>query len=757
MTRARFYTSVSLILFSLILVSAGTRRLLSGLPDIRVLEDYTPPLTTRLFDIKGNVIAELSIERRALLPLSRIPEDLQNAVIAVEDDQFFRHWGVSPRGMLRSALVNLTYGRVRQGGSTITQQLALQVFLKRERQGLRKWIRKIREILLAIQIERNFSKPEILQLYLNQVYFGEGAYGVQSAARIYFGKEVSELNLADCALLAGLIRAPRANSPFFSPDNAFKRRWIVLQRMNDEGMISSAQRDEAHAIPLPTEKHLPASTEAPYFVEHVRRRLERRYGTQAVWKGGLRVYTTLDLDMQKTAEAIMEKGLAEFDERALKEWQSKMESGALAVEGVELSTSPPAKIQGAFTVIDVKTGAIYAMIGGRDSVFNRAVQARRQPGSTFKAFVWAAALGSGMSAATLVEDTPVAYYSDGRDWRLLEGATDQYAINLATAPFAQSPDFKIWVPGNFDGKYLGVITLRKALALSRNVVSVRLIEQIGPPVVVDIAHRAGIRSELDPVPALGLGSSVVSPLEMTSALATFGNGGIYVLPYTIARVEDNTGKELEKHVPSEKEVMTPQLAYLTTNLLKGVVTSGTGSHAARLRRPLAGKTGTSNDNRDLWFIGYTPDLVAGAWMGYDDFASLGRKDWTGGSTVVPWWTEIMDQILKDYPKRDFSVPSGVGFHKIDKNSGMLALPGCPRNKVILEAFLEGSEPKQFCTIDHTLPEENQIIPSPQILTAPALTDLPPSSHSEESRPPLSDDDMNVLEEGAESDDALLLQ
>ena len=706
MSRTRFYALIFVLAAGVLGGSWGLRKLLMGLPDIRTLEDYQPSLSTRVLDEKGDPVAEFSIEKRALLPLNKIPVDLQNAVIAVEDDAFFKHWGISPKGIIRSAAVNFIHRRVVQGASTITQQLAKQIFLKPER----KFTRKAREVLLAMEIERNFSKPEILQYYLNQVYFGEGAYGVQAAARIYFGKEVNELTLADCALLAGLIRAPRGNDPFAHADHAQKRRAVVLQRMLEEKMITAAEKDAANAVPVPLSKPIGQDTQAPYFVEHVRKRLEQKYGTATLWRGGLKIYTTLDLEMQKQAESVMEKALSDFDAKALAEWQKKQKENPSGIgpDGVELSTIPPANIQGAFILLDVKTGAIRAMVGGRDSIFNRAVQARRQPGSTFKPFVWASALQSGMTAASLIDDAPLAYYYDGRDWRLLEGATDQYSINLATQPFAQSPDFKIWVPNNYDGKFLGTITLKKALAHSRNTASIRLIEKIGPPVVVDLAHRAGIHSDLDPVLSLGLGSSVVSPLEMASAFGTFANGGIYVQPYTVERVEDHAGKQLESHVPIEKEALSPQLAFLTTNLLKAVVQGGTAQHAQELRRPLAGKTGTSNDNRDLWFIGYTPDFVAAAWMGYDDFASLGRKDWTGGSTVVPWWTEIMKGILKDYPKRDFQVPSNIVFKKIDSLTGMLALPTCPKKAVALEAFLDGTEPKALCSVDHSKPIEPQL-------------------------------------------------
>lgn len=746
MSRARFYGIVLLCAFVVFCGAFFLRKLLMGLPDITSLENYTPSLSTRVFDAKENPLSEFSIEKRALLPLNKIPVDLQNAVIAVEDDNFFNHWGISPKGMVRSALVDLLHGHVVQGASTITQQLAKQIFLTRQK----KIIRKLREILLAVEIERNFSKPEILQLYLNQVYFGEGGYGVQAAAKNYFGKEVNQLTLADCALLAGLIRAPRANSPFVKPDNARRRRATVLQRMVDMKMITPAERDAAAAQSIPLSKPLEVGSQAPFFVEHVRHRMELKYGYSTLWRGGMKIHTTLDLDMQKTVEEVMEKRLAEFDDKALKEWERKQKE-TVAPEGVDVSSSPPAKIQGAFVLLDVKTGAVRVMVGGRDnSIFNRAVQARRQPGSTFKAFVWASALENGMTASSLVDDTPLAYYFDGRDWRLLEGATDQYAISLATAPFAQSADFKIWVPSNFDGKFLGTVTLRKALAQSRNIASVRLIEKIGPPVVVDLAHKAGIHSDLDPVLSLGLGSSVVSPLEMASAFGTFANGGIAVTPYTIERVEDAAGKVLESHLPAEKEAMPPQLAYLVTNLLKGVAQNGTGAYAGKtLNRPVAGKTGTTNDNKDLWFVGYTPDLVAAAWMGYDDSSSLGRKDWTGGSTVVPWWTEIMLSILKEYPKREFTVPQDIVFAKIDSVSGMLALPTCPKKNVILEAYQKDTDPKQFCTLDHNKPVENQlaagVLPT-AVSPSAAISLSTPTTPALDTPPPLPSDEE--LEKGS---------
>jgi penicillin-binding protein 1A len=713
MSRLRFYL---LALLAFTAVGAGSfavRRLLEGLPPMQALEDYSPSLTTRVYDEKGSEIAEFSIEKRALLPLAKIPVDMQNAVIAVEDDAFMRHWGISPKGMLRSALRDLIARRVVQGASTITQQLAKQVFLKPERT----FSRKIREVFLAMEIEHEFSKQEILQFYLNQVYFGEGAYGVQAAAHNFFGKEVSDLSLADCALLAGLVRSPRGNSPFFNPENARRRRSVVLQRMYEEKMITAVERDAANAEPLPLTRPEGLKTRAPSFVEHIRRRMERKYGSAAVWRGGLKIYTTLDIDVQEKAESVMNGALDGFDARAEAVHQRKLKAMEASGEPLppDVSTGPLEGIQGAFVMMDVKTGAIRAMVGGRNSQFNRVTQARRQPGSTFKPFVWAAALQSGMTPATLVDDTPLAFYFDGRDWRLLEGATDQYSINLATQPFAASPDFKIWVPNNYDGKFLGRITLRTALAHSRNIASINLITQVGPPLVVEIAHRAGVRSSLEPSPSLGLGASVVTPLEMVNAFGTFANGGIAVTPYTIERVEDSSGKVLEQHRPTDREALAPRVAYLVVDMMKAVVQEGTGRNARKLiHRPLAGKTGTSNDNRDLWFIGYTPDLVAGAWMGYDDFASLGRTDWTGGSTVLPWWSEIMAFALKDMPKRDFPVPPGITFATIDKQTGMLFGPNCPARNKLLEAFATGTEPTKYCDVDHSKPLQDQLDEEPSV-------------------------------------------
>jgi len=678
-----------------ILVSAVLmRKILSDIPSIDKLDEYTPSLTTYVYDINNQVIAEFSVEKRAILPLSKIPVDMQNAVIAMEDQNFFRHWGISPRGIARALLRDVLHRRSAQGGSTLTQQLSKLIFLKPEKTITR----KIKEMVLALQIERNFSKQEILALYLNQIYLGNGVYGVQSASKLYFGKDVSEMTLGECALLTGLIPSPERFSPFSSPERAKQRRSLVLQRMRAENFITAKEAEAAALESIPTEKSTLFASHAAYFVEYVRQQLEPKYGVAQLWKGGMKIYTTLDLAMQIPAEDIMEKSLAKYDEDAAKN-RAAQEAAAPAEdkdkEGEVAVSSAP--LQGAFLILDTKTGAIKAMIGGRnyrDSKFNRVTQAARQAGSTFKPMVWMAALMNGYTPASLVEDSPMAYYYDGKDWRLLEGATDQYSIDMAIQPFVGNKDFKIWVPNDFDNKFMGRITMRRALELSRNLSSIYLVTRVGPTLVADVAHRAGIKRNLEAVPSIGLGTSLVSPIEMTSSFSTFANGGIHAVPFGVLKVTDNAGRVLEESMPEETESFSPQLSYVLVNMMKGVVQRGTGSYASRLKRPLAGKTGTSQDSKDMWFIGMTPDLTAGAWMGYDDYGSIPLKDWTGGGTVVPWWTEIMETVLKDQPVRDFPVPEGIVFVTVDQETGKLALPTC--KKKVLEAFIKGTEPKEFC-------------------------------------------------------------
>ena len=655
------------------------RQVFKDLPSVDKLSEYTPSLATYVYDINGNVITEYSVERRSFLTLDRIPLDLQNALIAMEDNDFFNHWGVSIKGILRAVLRDLLHRKVRQGGSTITQQLSKLIFLKPERTISR----KIKEIFISLQIERNFSKQEILQMYFNQIYFGGGVYGVQTASKVYFGKDVENLNISECALLVGIIPAPEKYSPFTNPEIAKKRRDLVLLRMYEEGYIKKDEYENAKKETIPDKKSLIYSSNAPYFTEYIRQQLEPKYGVEMFWKGGLKIYTTLDLNLQKKAEEIFEKRLSEYEQiNSSKE---------------EKSTST---LQGAFVAIESKTGAIKIMIGGRnykESQFNRVIQAKRQAGSTFKPFVWMTALLQGYTPATMINDNPMVFYSDSKmNWHLIEDATDQTTINEVIEPFLENPEFKIWMPSDFDGKFLGTITLRKALEKSRNLASIYLVNNLSPNAVVDTAYRAGIKSRLDAVPSIGLGTSLVSVMEMTSAFNTFANNGIYVEPIAILKITDNNGKVLEENFPKEAEVFRPQEVYLLVNMMKGVVQRGTGKVVSKLKRPIAGKTGTTQDSKDTWFIGFSPDITAGAWMGYDDFSKITMSDWTGGSTVAPWWADIMEEVLKEYPVRDFTVPDKITFVSVDEDSGKIAGPKC-KNK-IMEAFISGTEPKEFCDL-----------------------------------------------------------
>jgi penicillin-binding protein 1A len=668
-------------------------QLLLDLPDIDTLQHYTPPLVTRIYDRNNEIVSELYTERRTVLPLSEIPVNLQNAFMATEDQFFFQHWGINLKGIARALIADLRHGRVVEGGSTITQQLSKVLFFSQKKT----FTRKLRELLLALQLERNYSKEEIFQMYMNQIYFGHGAYGVEAAARTLFGKQAKDLNLAECALLAGLPRSPKTYSPFFNPKNAQRRRAWVLARMRKSGYITSREESEANFVPIRSDKEPFTPPVGAYFVEYLRQILDPKYGDNALYQGGFSIYTTLDLNMQRAAEEVMEKNLAQFDKDRQAILQAELKAAKKSKKVVIDVSTTTAKVQGALVALDPRTGEIRALVGGRDfkeSQFNRAIQAQRQPGSAFKPFVWTAAMDDGMTEATVVDDDRVGFFNDGTDWKLLDSATDAYSISLATAPF---PPDQAWVPQNWDFKYFGPVTLRTGIALSRNLVSIQLVNHFGPKAVVAYAHRCGIQSPLQAVLSIALGTEQVNLLELTDAYCTFANGGIRPDPYGIRRIEDKNGKVLEENLPQSTVALSPQTAYLMTDLLRAVVTSGTGARAQALDRPTGGKTGTNQDLKDLWFVGFTPDLACGAWMGYDDFTSLG-KHFTASSKVLPWWTEFMKKAHEGVPIHNFAVPPDIVFAKIDSQNGLLALPTCP--KVTLAAFKKGTDPKDLCPIDH---------------------------------------------------------
>lgn len=685
----------------IILCAVFMRYIFSGLPPVYEMEEYTPSLTTKVFDRNNNLIHEFSIEKRSMVPLEDIPVDLQNAVVAMEDRDFFTHPGFSVKGIIRAILHDVLTGRAKQGASTLTQQLSRGVFLTQEK----KIIRKIREIILAIQIEHQFSKREILQLYLNEIYLGSGAYGVKAAAKKYFDKELSELTTGEAALIVGLIPAPGRYNPFANPTLSRQRRNLVLDVMHQQNYISKEELEKAKQEPLPEKPPVAEAAPGQYFIEHIRRMLEPKYGMDVLWKAGLNIYTTVDIEQQAAAEKIMNQWLQQLDEQVAKGLGIEIDphdTEAEAEDPNQEETEPKdpqaeyPRLQGAFMVRDVKTGAVRVLVGGRgfdESKFNRATQAKRQPGSSFKPYVWMAALQKGYTPATLVKDLPTMFYYDGRNWRTFDENADLYSLDLAKQSFIASKDFNVWVPQNYGGRNEGWITLRKALEKSKNLVAVNLIDAVGVPAVVRVARKAGITANLPRVPALALGVSVLAMDEHLAALSTFANGGIHTDNYYIERVEDANGRILEQHVPIEEAAFSPQDSYLLVNMMKGVVQRGSGAYVSRLGRNIAGKTGTTQSHRDMWFVGMTPRTAAAAWMGYDDDTSHEKGARFTGSTTARWWTAIMQEVLKDEPNEDFAVPEGISFAYVNPLTGKLAMP-TERNK-FLEAFIAGTEPQSF--------------------------------------------------------------
>lgn len=681
--------------------AAVTYYIFSGMPPVYELEEYSPSLTTKVFDRHNNLIYEFSVEKRQLVPLEEIPVDIQNAVISMEDRDFFNHAGFSIKGIFRALISDILTGKKAQGGSTVTQQLSRGIFLTNEK----KIIRKIRELFLSVQIEHSFSKQEILQLYLNQIYLGEGAYGVKAAAKKYFDKDLNDLTLGESALLVGVIPLPSRYNPFSNPKLAKARRALVLNSMQEMGFITAQEAVAAKKEPLPLRKAA-ASRPGLYFIEYIRKILEPKYGVEMFWKGGLNIYTTIDIEQEAAAEKIMNDRLHEYDLKIAKNLGIEVVDETIEEEEApdtpadEEETQPEQpeypELQGAFYARDVKTGAIRIMVGGRDyekSRFNRVTQAKRQPGSSFKPYVWMAALEKGYTPATLVKDLETVFYYDGKNWKAFDEAKDQYSLQLASQAFMYGKDFDVWAPKNYAGTSAGLITLRRGLELSKNLVAVNLIDAVGIKNVINVARRAGLTSSLPNAPALSLGVSVVTMQEHLDALSTFANGGIRTDDYAIERVVDQNGRILEQHVPHEQSEFSPQDSFLLVNMMKGVVDRGTGGAARALGRPIAGKTGTSQSHRDMWFIGMTPDIAAAGWMGYDDFTSQKSSRWTGGGTVGHWWTDIMKEVFKDEPVKDFPVPEGISFAFINPDNGKLATP--TDRKRFLEAFKKGTEPVSF--------------------------------------------------------------
>ncbi len=636
---------------------------LGEIPLVSDLKAYKPSLSTKIYDVHGDLITELFSEQRTLISLDDVPKQLQQAMLAIEDNNFYQHFGIQFSGILRSLLVNFLHKRYQQGGSTITQQLARNMFLTR-----RKTIeRKLKEIILALQIERTYTKREILEMYFNQIYFGNGAYGIESASRSYFGKHVQNLLLPECALLAGLPRAPSAYNPYRHPEKALRRRDLVLTRMQRLGRLTPEEAEAARLTPLKLSSV--EISEAPYFVEYVRQQLEERFGSNAIYKAGLKVYSSLDLNLQRMAQDAFNEGLVEAE--------ALIRPGLQTPKGRE-----PEPLQGALVLLEPATGEIKALIGGRDfqkSKFNRAVQAQRQPGSAFKPFIYTTAFIHGFTQADIILDTPVVFKDN-------QG--------------------KVWKPENFSNKFRGATTLRTALTKSRNVVTVKLLDKLGVKSVIQTAKKLGIKSSLKPYLTLALGASEVNLLELVSAYGCFPNRGIRVEPLSILRTENNSGEILEENTPFRQEVLDEASAAIMTNLLENVINRGTGYGARRLgfKHPAGGKTGTTNDFSDAWFLGFTSEYAAGVWIGLDSHRSMG-KGITGGKVACPIWTKLMLRIYTERAPKKFIYPGSVKIVKFCNVSGLLPNPGCQQH-VALGAFAIGTAPTQSCDVHRASGPEN---------------------------------------------------
>ncbi len=708
-------------------------------PKIDRLAEFRPHLITQLQDHRGQPFASYARERRLLIREGELPRWIELAVLAAEDAEFFQHGGVDLKGVMRSAWVNVQRGRRSQGASTISMQLARQLFLTREKS----WRRKIEEALLAVEIEKTLSKQQILTLYCNLMFFGQGYYGIEAASRGYFGKPARDLAPHEAALLAGLLQRPSDFNPVRHPDRALQRRNYVLRRMWEEGFLDRSEYDLALAKPLELAVAEPKPELGPYFAEEVRLHLERRYGTETLYGAGLWVRTTLDPIIQEDAEICLREGLIRLDRR--RGWRgplarsvpldsSRRELEELAgrspipgewVPGVVLTSDSeslevsfgnsrvklskeavdwtgrrpnsllrsgdlawfrppfnPARgsqpwelvqepfVEGAVVILESATGAVRAMVGGWDfhrSRFNRVTQAQRQVGSAFKPIVYAAALEHGFTAADLVFDAPALFL----------GADGQAS----------------YAPKNYYRRYLGAVTLRQAMEKSINVPAVKLLDLVGVQAVIDVARRFGIQSILPPYPSLALGSADLVPLELAAAYAAIANQGVWVRPYLVEEVSTPQGRTLERATIDARKALEAPVAFVLTAMLEGVVDRGTAAQLGQLPLALAGKTGTTNDYSDAWFVGFTPRLTILSWVGFDQKRSLGTK-MTGAAAALPIWQMLITRGLdRGWAKagETFLVPAGVEFHTLDYWTGLAATTNTPRT--IQEAFVAGTQPR----------------------------------------------------------------
>ncbi|MCH2462210.1 MAG: PBP1A family penicillin-binding protein [Gemmatimonadota bacterium] len=668
-------------------------------PSIAEIRTFEPQQASKLYSHDGRLLAELGIESRTPVSINALPEYVSQAFVAVEDKRFYSHSGIDLRGFTRAVVGVLTGQSGTGGGSTITQQLARNMFETsvdaRIRSGWGVVVRKIKELQVAFALERAYTKDQILEAYINEINYAHGWYGIQTASRNYFGKNATGLNPAEAALLAGIINLPEYYSPIRNPENAERRRRLVLRRMVDQGIIPSADFERYANAPIPTERAVDGGTIAPYFVEHVRQILQDRFGSQ-LYTAGYNIYTTLDLRMQRAAEKSMEDGWDGIEARpgfrhiTYQAYQDSLAAGVVLPDSVKY-------VEGLFVALDPWTGSIRAMIGGRDfgiSKFNRATQALRQAGSGFKPFVYTAAINSRIPPTYVVLDGPfMVPQLDGTEWR----------------------------PSNYDREFLGPMTIRTGLMKSQNMIAIKLADEIGLESVAQTARRMGIRSEIERYHSTAIGAVEVIPLQMAEAYSTFANLGTKVKPFPILRVEDAAGRILWDPQPERTEVLDPLVARIMISMLEGVVAGGTGYNAIRYEYgPVAlpyevaagGKTGTTNDGTDIWFNGFTPNLLATVWFGMD----LPQEIWpnaTGAGAPAPVWGNFLKRVYYGDPDaldpelrepvipipEPWAISDGLVTRLIDASTGKLASQWCPQDEQRLEMFLPGTEPMEYCDRD----------------------------------------------------------
>lgn len=681
-------------------------------PSIAQITTWEPEQSSKVFARDGSLLAEFFQQRRTVIDLDDLPPYVPEAFVAIEDKRFYVHHGLDYLRLARAVGEYAIYGPGHPGGSTITQQLARNQFP--ERVGFTvSPVRKLKEMKVARDIERVYTKEEILQAYLNQINFGHGWYGIETASQNYFGKPARDLTLPEAALLAALPKAPSRYSPLLHPEAALQRRNLALDLMAQQGYISRAEAEAAKAYPLPQPRPTgPESRVAPYFVEWVRRTLDERYG-EDLYRAGFRIYTTLDPEMQAIADSALKAQLTLLESVPTYRHMTYEEALKLPRDSIDWQHTP--YLQGAFVALDPHTGYVRAMIGGRDwnhSQFNRATQALRQPGSVFKPFVYTAAIASGFPASYVIYDSPLEL--------------EQYD--------PEGDSTWIWSPKNYGGQFHGPMTLRDALRRSVNVVTVKLGQQVGIETVAQLARRMGIRTPIPRVASTAIGAASVIPIQVVEAFTTFANLGVRVTPQPILRIEDRNGVKIWDSQPEREEILDPQTAWIMLTMLRDVVDAGT---AVSIRRdwlspeiPAAGKTGTTNDATDVWFVGFTPDLLAGVWIGLDEPQKI-FPGAVGGAHAAPVWGAFMQRVYETRPTpQPWERPGGLIYRAVDRTTGKLATEYCPQDLVYTEVYIPGTEPEQKCDVHQPtpwgLPPLSPTLPPPDTSRARADTTSGPT-------------------------------